>query len=1354
MCSLIKGPSIVKKFSTMKKLLTFLFIPILSHGVNAQCATNVPTYYIDLSANPDTSWVLFESDALDRLGQCCGVTTNESCIRFEITLNENAAGVFFDYDGAGAYGSLNWMVDCGTPHNLRDTICVTDPGPFTLTFCKPGSDNGNYTLISIPKPTFPEDQFVPMNCIQQVEVLGVTTATIEWESISPGAPGDYNMNLSCIDCLEPIFTPDQNGPSEIEYRVCGYPILDYCVGYFNYCDTVKFTIQDSLKLSITPNDPAFCSGGSIQLEAQATGGDGNYNYFWYNSSMQLVGMGPTYAADSAGYYTCEVRDGNYEVGSCDDFYNTVTVVETFPPIITTSIDQILCSTSPNAIISGSFQYALGANWSGGSGLFQNGTSALINTYIPTQNELEIGNVTLTLSSVGVGGGCNNASEQIQLTFSDTIETNMMDISVLCKNSSISINPTITGGLMPYAFSWTNGVNTANTDLYEGLNCLTIIDVNGCQITECINISAPTAIDIVTSSIPVSSNGGNDGTASVNVSGGVGPYAFLWSNGGTSATITGLSYGIYSVIVTDANGCIREGSLVVNEPRCNGFFVSTTLNDVQCYNGVDGSAEAMVSGGQAPFIYSWNDPANQTTAIGTNLSAGVYTIQVTDATGCVAMNTASINEPDPLNNTMNHVNVSMIGGNDGQAQVNINGGTAGYTYLWSNGETNSLAINLLAGWYSVTITDANGCMYVDNVNISQPPCDGFSLWVGTTSPLCNGMSTGLADLNILNGVSPFSITWSNGQLNTESLSNLSAGIYSVQVMDGNGCQAFQSFGITEPSALSVGLNATPSTCFGLDNGTIDASLTGGTYPYYSFSWSNGALTEDLINIDPGFYSISVVDENGCQVSASVTLDEPTILSVTSNFEDVTCFGYSNGSIDVEVSGGTMPYVYSWSNGAITQDLSGIDIGGYILNLLDANACSPVVPLTVIIDQSTLVEIQSISISCPIPGENTSLVNIVPIGGIDGYAISSDGGITYGSYGDYNLDLNVDNGFDLIAMDTMNCLSVITHIDIDSNVAIISSDFNTCYGIGQTDELVTVNIVGGSSNYIISSDNGVVCPVGDYSITLPINNVYELVATDSSGCQSEPYSILLPDILVIEGSGVDPSCFGLQNGSIDVSVTGGIEPYQYTWSDGNETEDISDLGSGIFSLSFLDANNCFLEQEFVITQPEEISVDLSAVVNANNFNISFFGGSDGIITISVEGGTTPYFYNCSLDSVSTEFVNLSAGIYTITIIDSFGCQFLSSIELTQPEYLELPTIFTPNQDGYNDVFDIHGIEAYPDNKLTIVNRWGNVVYEKEKYFNTWKGTHSNGEELPDGVYFAILKINGGEIEKNTFVHIKRY
>lgn len=1257
-------------------LMSLLFVSAATTSFG-QCDPSVPLYVIDLSANADTSWVLYEADAQNRDGQCCSADPNENCIQFQITLHPNAAGIFFDYDGAGAFGSLNWQIDCGPEFNLKDTICVTDPGPFTLTFCKPGSDNGNYTLISVSKPTFPEDQTVPLNCAQPVSAAGVTESSITWQSISPGAPGDYDYLLTCTDCLDPVYTPEVGGPVEVQYEVCGYPILDYCVGNFLYCDTVKFTTQDSIILDVSPTNPVFCSGGDVTLTASATGGDGNFTYYWYDGSLNLLWVGPTYIADSAGSYTCEVRDGNYIPIYCDGFSEPIIVGETFPPVVDAGEDQVLCADSPEATISATIQYASGGIWSGGAGTYDPSNTSLNMTYTPTQAEIAAGSLTLTLTSTGAGSGCTNDFDEIQLFFVDTIQTSLSDTVLGCFGETAFIDPSITGGLAPLDYSWTDGTITSSNTLGAGTHCLTITDANGCQVTECLTITTSPELDLTVSSTPVSVNGGSDGTATATPSGGTAPYTYLWSNTGTNQTETGLPYGIYTVTVTDDAGCERTESVVVNEPRCDGFTLSTSSTDVLCNSDSTGTATVTPSGGLLPYVsYLWNDYATQGTPTAVNLPAGVYEIEVIDSDGCIALATATINEPDALLNTMTHTDATTEGGTDGDAQANVTGGFGSYYYDWSTTETTSSISNLGTGWYSVEITDDNGCILIDSVFINEPPCDQFQLFVSTVSPLCNGYLTGEADLTITNGIGPYSITWSTGELDVLSITGAPAGIHTVEVTDAQNCYTFLNFGISEPTALSIGLAATPSTCNGSNNGTIDMTIAGGTYPYYEFLWSSGQTTEDVINLMPGSYTVTITDTNGCQANDNTTLTDPDPLNVIldSTF-NVTCAGGSDAAIYISVTGGNMTYYYDWSNGATSQDITGIDVGGYILNVTDGSFCELDEPITYIITEPDTVKVSAV-INCPAPGATQTIVDVTAIGGTANYAISSDGGATYGAYGDYSLVLNTGQSYDIVAMDVNGCLSLVYPITIDPTLVIDDITFNLCYGVGQTDEVITVAISGGSADYFVSTDGGSNYGAqGVYTATVPINSSYQVMVMDDNGCESTISNIALPDVFTssisatLNYTGFDVSCNGSTDGEATVVATGGSGSYSYLWNNG-ETSDVNNgIGAGNYTVQITDGNGCIINDAITLNEPSALSQSFTTSSYASGDNISCNGFTDGSIDFTISGGTGVYTYDWDNDGTgdnddTQDLSTIGAGTYILNGTDQNGCPFSETVVLSEP------------------------------------------------------------------------------------------
>ncbi|TNF50251.1 MAG: T9SS type B sorting domain-containing protein, partial [Bacteroidetes bacterium] len=473
-------------------------------------------------------------------------------------------------------------------------------------------------------------------------------------------------------------------------------------------------------------------------------------------------------------------------------------------------------------------------------------------------------------------------------------------------------------------------------------------------------------------------------------------------------------------------------------------------------------------------------------------------------------------------------------------------------------------------------------------------------------------------------------------------------------------------------------------------------------------------------------------------------------------NISCNGQNDGSIDLTVTGGNLPYTINWSNGATTEDITSLIAGTYTVSIVDVNGCS-------IGGSETLLE--------PTLLENT----------ISAFEYSSGDNISCFGYNDGSIDLEVTGGnapytYDWSNGETTQDLSAITADTYDVTV----TDLNGCVTLAT----ITLTEPSGMSNTITAleypSGDEISCEgLSDGSIDLTITGgvapytylwsnsettedltglsagTYSVVVTEVNGCTiTTSITLVEPTTLVLSDVSTNPSCYQFSNGDIDVTVSGGSPVYTYVWSTGASTEDLTDLTSGSYSIVATDINGCEVNGTFVLTQPDSLSIELESPLNFHDHNISLYGANDGMIYSTVNGGTTPYVYSWSNGSTEANLTGLAAGMYVVEIIDAQGCYATDTITLTEPFELELPTIFTPNQDGDNDLFDIHGIEAYPNNDLTVVNRWGNVVYTEEGYHNTWAGTHMNGEELPDGVYFVILKINGGEIEKNIYVHIKRY
>src|SRR5690606_1562113 len=326
---------------------------------------------------------------------------------------------------------------------------------------------------------------------------------------------------------------------------------------------------------------------------------------------------------------------------------------------------------------------------------------------------------------------------------------------------------------------------------------------------------------------VSCHGGSDGSATISPSGGTAPYNYLWSNAQTTATASSLAAGSHSVTITDANACQIVRSIIITEPtELLGSIIIT--DSIDCSGGSNASALASANGGTSPYSYSWSN--GQTSAKATGLSAGSHYLSITDANGCVFLDTVTITEPSGLSASMSVLkNVSCNAGNDGSASAVVSGGTAPYSYSWSNGQTTSTATGLGAGTYSVSITDSKGCSIMDSVLITQPnPISSTTTVIADVS--CNAGNDASARASATGGTAPYSYQWSNGQGSATS-TGLSAGKHYVSITDANSCVKKDSVTITEPAVLAASFSSQKNvSCHGGNDGNATISPSGGTAPY--------------------------------------------------------------------------------------------------------------------------------------------------------------------------------------------------------------------------------------------------------------------------------------------------------------------------------------------------------------------------------------------------------------------------------------------------------------------------------------------------------------------------------------------
>lgn len=536
---------------------------------------------------------------------------------------------------------------------------------------------------------------------------------------------------------------------------------------------------------------------------------------------------------------------------------------------------------------------------------------------------------------------NNAAAQLV--------ANAGNDTTVCAGALITLggNPTASGGTPPYQYLWSTGSTGENFFPRVDNNItfsVTVTDFVGATAIDSITVTVVSKPNISSVVSNVSCNGINDGAIDVSIIGGTPNFTYAWNNSESIQDLVGLTTGTYSVTVTDVNGCSVTDQFFINGAS-NIAFIYNVI-DAGCNNGINnGSIFISASGSSGNgYEYSIDNGINFSSVNPiTDLPANNYQVIVRDGNGCTSTaQTVTINQNSntPIIITLdNLVNISCNGGFDGAIDLTVSGGTPNYTYQWSNGVSAQGLSNLSVGNYFVTVTDANQCTTTELFTIAEPSPINLSATVTNVS--CNGGNDGSIDLTVSGGTPNYTYAW-NTLDNTEDLSNLSAGNYFVTVTDANNCTAIKTFTVNEPSPINLSATVTNISCNGSNDGAIDLTLNSPFYIYSwtasPFSWNSFSTTEDITNLASGWYYVEVLDTNQCYSQDSFLVTEPSPIIISSTVTNVSCNGGQNGVINLTVSGGGgFNYIYTWDNGATTEDITDLAIGTYQVTVTDQNGC---------------------------------------------------------------------------------------------------------------------------------------------------------------------------------------------------------------------------------------------------------------------------------------------------------------------------------------------------------------------------------------------------------------------------------
>jgi hypothetical protein len=1044
--------------------------------------------------------------------------------------------------------------------------------------------------------------------------------------------------------------------------------------------------------------------------ASATGGTAPYTYAWSNSATTASISGVM-----AGTYSVTITDAN----GCTTA-SSATVTE---PTILVSASTVDSNITCNGLSDG-----------GATASSTGGTMPYTYAWSNTATTASITGVIAGTYSVTItdANGCTDSSSVSISEPATLMAANVVDSNISCNGfADGGASASATGGTAPYTYAWSNSATTASiTGVIAGSYSVTVSDANGCTSTSSATVTEPTILvsaSVVDSNITC--NGLSDGGATASSTGGTMPYTYAWSNAATTASITGVMAGTYSVTTTDANGCTSTSSVTVVEPT---ILVSTSVVDsnITCNGLSDGGATASSTGGTMPYTYAWSNSA--TTVSINGVIAGTYSVTITDANGCTDSASTMISEPTILvSASVVDSNITCNGLSDGGASASATGGTMPYTYAWSNTATTASITGVMAGTYSVTITDANGCTSTSSVTVVEPTIL-VSASVVDSNITCNGLSNGGATASVIGGTAPYSYAWNNA-VSTASITGVTAGTYSVTIMDVNGCTDSSSIVISEPAILvSASTVDSNITCNGLSDGGATASATGGT-GICTYSWSNSATTASITGVMAGTYSVTITDANGCTSTSSVTVVEPTILVSTSVVDsNITCNSLSDGGASASATGGTGAYTYAWSNAATTASITGIMAATYSVTISDANGCSStsssVVTEPAILMASTVVDSNVVCF-----GEANGGITASAAGGTMPYAYAWSNSATTASITGLMKDT-----FSVLITDVNGCMdlssAIVTEpVLVTSN---IGNDTTVCLN-----QAVVIDAGAGFATYSWSDNTSVQTTNANTSVNGSTD--YSVTVTNMNGCAaSDTMTVNVNNLSTVSIDPIDDLCaYGMDT----LVATSGFNAYLWSTSDvTNELiVDASVLSQGSYTYSVIatDSNGCLAYDTTAVGVYNEVTIDLGPDVS-----IIWVDGVNDSHTVDAGTGYSSYLWSDSTTSTQDYVVTLlNMGVVGVEVGDANGC--LGSDEIIVDFILGLPNVEIGTVKMYpNPAYDVLNIETsnftvQSELEVKITSISGAMVFNQT--YQTNGGDFKQAIDitnLPTGTYFVEFMSNG--------------
>ena len=1083
-----------------------------------------------------------------------------------ITCSKPSVLLTSDSSSTGNSIFYQWLNPSGALISEADAAVATSPGLYSLIVTNFGG--GGVACKDTAQVLVIADTAVPMANAGPDMVLSCAQPQVQLQGTGSVGPQFTYLWIATLGgnivSGGATLTPIVNAVGNYILRVTN--ISNGCTAV----NVAKVTAQ-----TLPPNVSA--AGGTYDCEQttvtlQVTTNAVSPTFAWtgpngFTSSLQNP------VVNAAGDYSVVVTDS---ITGCTNTAIAVVVSNTQPPGAMAAGDTLTCVVN-SVTLSGSSpaSNAIFA-WTGPNGF----TSSMQNPVA-----MEAGNYLLTVT--GANGCTSTASATVLLNNTPPGASVAPSGNLNCNNANINLVASSGPPANILSHIWTkpdgSTVNTGSNPVLSvnqpGAYSVVITNtVNGCTSEANATVIQNPNVSAVASTTLTSCNGSNDGSASVTPGGGNGTYTYHWSTGANSATVNNLGSGTYTVTVTDGENCTATATATVNEPTAIAVNASATP---QTANGAaDGTATAAPTGGTPGYTYNWSNGGN--TATITDLLPGSYMVTVTDNNNCTAVAVVNVSAYNcTAAATIQSVNVSCNGSSDGMATMVVTNGEMPFTFIWSTGDTTSSIDNLAPGSYSGTATDAANCPVDLLVMITQP-----SLLVANASSTNEsgpGTNDGTATAGPNGGTAPYSYLWTTGDM-TATITGLGADIYTVTVTDSHGCTAVQSVEVLAGNCgLSSDFLVENPACNGLSNGEATVLLTGGNGPF-TYAWSSGGDEATETGLLAGVYMVSVTDAMGCEITDSVTLTDPALLTVSlDTVINTSCVNMPAGSATVSTGGGTGMVNITWSDGQTGPTAINLIAGDFIATATDENGC--IATITATIDAVDVEPPVITANPVEVPLGPTGTVTLTPqnlgITVVDNCVVSS---VTVEptmfnctQLGPHIIQVTATD-------DSGNTSTTTVEATIIDNLPPITEcppSVVRCFGdnvVQYNAPVATDNCLGNGGMWELTAGlpSGASFPVGVTTNTY----TYTDAGGNPGSCSFEVtiLSQLMASAVVI------PDTNNMGVGSIDLTVTGGLSPYNYAWTkDGApfaNTEDLSGLSPGNYTVVVTDDFGCTVQSESFI------------------------------------------------------------------------------------------------------------------------------------------------------------------------------